>query len=160
MKRLLMLSSCLLLGAASAQTLTIWSTGDEAGAQVMEAAAQLFEESHPGVTINVQVQSWDDAHAKILSAAVSGTGPDMITGGLSWGIEFGQLGGMVNLAEVAPEVVASIEEIVQPGIYESVVPPSGEVYGVPLDLTAFMMVYRPDLLSAAGAAAPPKLGKT
>ncbi len=156
MKRLLMLSSCLLLGAASAQTLTIWSTGDEAGAQVMEAATQLFEESHPGVTINVQVQSWDDAHAKVLSAAVSGTGPDIITGGLSWGIEFGELGGMVNLKEVAPEVVANIEEIVQPGIYKSVIPPSGEIYGVPLDLSPFMMVYRPDLLEAAGAATPPQ----
>lgn len=155
MKRLLTVSSCLLLGMASAQTLTIWETGGGEDTP-LTAAAQLFEESHPGVTINVQAQSWDDAHAKILAAAVSGTGPDMITGGLSWGIEFGELGGMINLSEVAPEMVANVEELVQPGIYESVRPPSGEVYGVPMGITSFMMLYRPDLLEAAGVATPPQ----
>lgn len=155
MKRLLTVSSCLLLGMASAQTLTIWETGGSEDS-ALGAAAQLFEESHPGVTVNVQAQSWDDAHAKILAAAVSGTGPDMITGGLSWGIEFGELGGMVNLSEIAPDMVANIEELVQPGIYASVVPSSGEVYGVPMDLTTFMMLYRPDLLTAAGVASPPQ----
>ena len=157
MKKLLFaLFAPLCLGLVSAQTLTLWSTGDDAGAQILGAATKLFEASHPGVKVNIQVQSWDDAHAKVLSAAVSGAGPDMVTGGLSWGIEFGELGGMVNLKEVAPDVVTKVEGLVQPGIYKSVVPPSGEVYGVPLDLTTFMMIYRPDLLKAAGAANPPQ----
>ncbi len=157
MKKLLFaLLAPLCFGLVSAQTITIWNTGDDNSAAVLGAATELFEESHPGVTINIQVQSWNDAHAKVLSAAVSGTGPDIITGGLSWGIEFGELGGMVDLKEAAPDVVSKIEGLVQPGVYKSVVPPSGEVYGVPLDLTTFMMVYRPDLLEAASAANPPQ----
>ncbi len=160
MKRLLMLSSCLLLscllGLASAQTLTVWSTGSDQDVEILNAAVANFKESHPDVTVNIQAISWDDAHAKILSAAVSGTGPDMITGGLSWGIEFGELGGMLDLNEVAPDVVSMIAEAAQSGIYDSVVATDGAVYGVPLDLTVAMMVYRPDLLEAVGAASPPE----
>ena len=137
-------------------TLTIWATGDEDEGKLLFSAAERFMAENPNVTIELQPISWDDAHAKVLSAATSGTGPDIITGGLSWGIEFGQLGGMIDLRENYPDIVAEIEESVHQGIYQSVVSPENEVYGVPWDLTVYQMFYRPDLLEEiTGSGEPP-----
>ena len=136
-------------------TVTIWVTGGDTDAKVMSAMANSFAQAHPGVKFNVQAISWDDAHAKILSAATSGTGPDLFTGGLSWGIEFGQKGGLVDLTQKYPDVVATASKQAQAGIYKSVVTTDNKVYAVPGDLTVMMMYYRTDILQQLGIN-PPK----
>lgn len=147
MKKLLFaLFAPLCISLVSAQTITIWNTGGDNDTVILNAAADLFKQSNPDVQFDVQPISWQDAHTKVLSAVVSGSGPDIITGGLSWGIEFGKQGGMVDLKANYPDLVANVEELAQPGIYRSVVPPSGEVYGVPFDLTLQTFITRPDLL--------------
>jgi multiple sugar transport system substrate-binding protein len=135
-------------------TLTIWSTGGDSDVSILEAAAEVFQETHPNVSFEIQAVPWGDAHAKILTAAASKSGPDLMTGGLSWGIEFGELGGMLDLRGY-DEMIKEIEAVVHPGIYESVVSMDNSVYGVPWDLTVEMMYYRPDILEEVGAAVPP-----
>lgn len=157
MRNVIIALSCLVLvGAATAQTLTVWSTGSEDDVQIMNEAARIFIANNPGVTVDIRPLSWDDAHAQILTATVSRSGPDIITGGLSWGIEFGELGGLLDLREVAPDVVEEVEGVVQEGIYQSVVSTDGAVYAVPWDLTVYMMYYLPELLEEVGAASPPQ----
>ena len=146
----------LVSGFVSAQTITVWNTGGDSDTTILNAAADLFKQSHPDVTFDIQPISWQDAHAKVLSAVVSGSGPDIITGGLSWGIEFGKQGGMVDLKAEYPDVVSKVEGLAQPGIYSSVVPPSGEVYGVPFDLTLQIFITRPDLLQQEDVGATPQ----
>lgn len=130
--------------------LTVWAVGSEDDAKVFQSAADAFNKANPGVKVTIQPVSWDDAHAKDLAAATSGQGPDMITGGLSWGIEFGTKGAMVDLAQKYPDVVKNVQKLAQPGIYNSVKTLDGKVYGVPADLTVMMMYYRTDLLKEAG----------
>jgi len=129
---------------------TVWAVGSEDDAKVFQSAADAFGKANPGVKVTIQPVSWDDAHAKDLAAATSGQGPDMITGGLSWGIEFGTKGAMVDLAQKYPDVVKNVQKLAQPGIYNAVVTRDGKVYGVPGDLTVMMMYYRTDLLKEAG----------
>ena len=64
----------LCFGLAAAQTLTLWSTGSENDALIIGAAADLFEQNNSGVTVDIQPISWQDGHAKVLSAVVSGIG--------------------------------------------------------------------------------------
>ena len=130
--------------------LTVWAVGSEDDAKVFQSAADAFGKANPGVKVTIQPVSWDDAHAKDLTAATSGQGPDMITGGLSWGIEFGTKGAMVDLAAKYPDVVSNIKKLAQPGIYNAVATLDGKIYGVPSDLTVMMMYYRTDLLKAVG----------
>lgn len=138
-------------------TLTLWATGSEDEAKVLAAAADAFNAKYPSVKVQVQPVSWDDAHAKMLAAATSGVGPDLMTGGLSWGIEFGQKGGMVDLKEKFPTVVQDVEKVVHPQIYKSVVSTDKKVYGVPWDLTIYQMFYRTDLMKdLTGSNNPPK----
>ncbi len=126
--------------------LVLWSTGDDNDVKILGEAARLFMAKHPNVTVEIQPISWSDAHAKMLAAATSGTGPDIITGGLSWGIEFGKLGGMIDMKAQYPELEAEIEKIAHPQVMASIKSPEGEVYGVQWDLTTMMMYYRPDVL--------------
>lgn len=135
-------------------TITVWSTGSDTDAQVLQAAGDAFSALHPGVKINVQAISWNDSHAKILAAVSSGTGPDIITGGLSYGIEFGQKGGLVDLKAKYPDLIEQVQKLAQPGVYKSLVGQDGKVYAVPGDLTLMMMYYRTDILKEAGLSVP------
>ena len=156
MKLLAIFFTLLCFSLVSAQTITIWNTGGDTDTAILNAAGDLFKQSHPDVQFNIQPISWQDAHAKVLSAVVSGSGPDIITGGLSWGIEFGKQGGMVDLKASYPDLVANVQKLAQPGIYSSVVPPSGEVYGVPFDLTLQTFIARPDLLKKEDVSQTPQ----
>src|SRR5690606_36494737 len=111
-------------GAQGGVEITVWATGAEEEANVMRAAADLFAEQ-TGNTVNIEAVPWSDAHAKALTAATSGEGPDIITGGLSWGIEFGALGGMVNLSETYPDDVAAMQAAANEGIWGSIVNEEG-----------------------------------
>ena len=83
--------------AAASQTLTVWSTGGDADAAVMAVAGKLFEKANPGVKVVVNPISWDDGYAKVLAAAAAKSGPDIFTGGLSWGISAGNKGALADL---------------------------------------------------------------
>lgn len=136
-------------------TITVWATGADTDAQVLQAAADSFGTLHSGVKVNIQSISWDDSHAKILAAVSSGTGPDIITGGLSYGIEFGKKGGLVDLKAKYPDLVDQAQKLSQPGIYKALVGQDGKVYALPGDLTVYMMYYRTDILQQNGIN-PPK----
>jgi multiple sugar transport system substrate-binding protein len=133
--------------------LTFWNTGGEEEGQVMQAVADLYKQSHPQVTIKVTAVPWEEGHAKVLAAATSRTGPDIISGGLSWGIEFGELGGMIDLRQYG---IDTIKNQVQPGQWASIVSTGGAVYGLPMDMTNYVFYYRTDLLQKAGVSGPPK----
>lgn len=132
--------------ADEAITLKIWVTGAEFDAGLMQAAADLYNESHPNVTFEIEPVAWGDAHTKIVAATAAQEGPDIITGGMSWGIELGKQGGMIDLKAKYPEIVADIEAKSMPGIWSAVVPPSGEVYGPEWAPTLLLPYYRTDVI--------------
>lgn len=133
-------------GAAAGGELVIWNTGGENDAKALQTVADLFTKDNPAVTVKIEAIPWSDAHAKVLAAVAAGTGPDIITGGMSWGIEFGKLGGMIDLKDVYPEMTEEIVKMMPPQVAAAIIPPSGEVYGVQWDVTLMAMFYRADLL--------------
>ena len=140
---------------AAGQTLTIWSTGGDSDAAVMAAAGKLFEKANPGVKVVVNPISWDDGYAKVLAAAAAKSGPDIFTGGLSWGISAGNKGALADLR--ALNVVNTVQPKVAPQIYKALVGyKSTKVYAVPYDLTLMMMFYDKGTLAKAGITTAPK----
>ena len=140
---------------AADQTLTIWSTGGDADAAVMAVAGKLFEKANPGVKVVVNPISWDDGYAKVLAAAAAKSGPDIFTGGLSWGISAGNKGALADLR--ALNVVNTVQPKVAPQIYKALVGyKSTKVYAVPYDLTLMMMFYDKGTLAKAGITTAPK----
>jgi ABC-type glycerol-3-phosphate transport system substrate-binding protein len=133
--------------------LLMWTTGSDDDATTFQQAADLYTEQSPDVTITVQANSWDDSHARILSAASAGEGPDIITGGLSWGTEFGRLGGMIDLRDHG---IDEITNNIPVDLMRSVISPGGEVYGIPIRTDLNALIYRTDLLAEIGYDQPPQ----
>jgi ABC-type glycerol-3-phosphate transport system substrate-binding protein len=135
--------------------LTVWATGGDADAAVMKAAGKAFEDANPGVTVKVEAISWGDGYAKVLAAAAAKKGPDVFTGGLSWGISAGDKGALADLRKLG--VASFVQPKVPSQIYKALVGyKSTKVYAVPFDLTLMMMFYDKTTLANAGITAAPK----
>lgn len=133
--------------------ITWWSTGGDDESAAFQKAADLYTKSHPDVTIKVQTLAWDDAYAKLLAASTSRSGPDIISGGMTWTIQFGLRGGMVDLRKYGIE---QLQAQAQPAQWKSAVSPDGTIYGIPLDMSTVALYYRTDLFEKAGIKEPPK----
>ncbi|MEV0234957.1 extracellular solute-binding protein [Nonomuraea sp. NPDC050786] len=134
------------------QALSFWSTGGDDETATFQKAADLYHQKHPNVTIKVQTLAWSDAYAKLLAAATSRSGPDIISGGMTWTIQFGTRGAMVDLRKYGGD---ALKAQALPAQWESAVSPDGSVYGVPLDMSTLALYYRTDLLEKAKIE-PPK----
>src|SRR5688572_1335692 len=71
--------------------ITFWLTGDDTGAAILQEVANTWTESS-GIPVTVTAVGWGDAYAQSLAAVADGSGPDIIAGGMSWGISLGALG--------------------------------------------------------------------
>ena len=140
---------------AAKQTLTIWATGGDSDAAVLAAAANAFELTNPNVTVKVESISWGDGFAKVLAAAAAKKGPDIFTGGLSWGISAGNKGALADLRKLG--VASYVQPKVPSKIFQALVGyKSTKVYAVPFDLTLMMMFYDKNTMSKAGVTSAPK----
>ncbi|MBM7842474.1 sugar ABC transporter substrate-binding protein [Herpetosiphon giganteus] len=134
------------LANSADKALVIWSTGSDVEALSIQAAADVFVQKNPGVLIKVQALPWSDAHTQILEAIAADRGPDLMAGGMSWGIEFGKLGGMIDLQKQYPAVVTEVKQKMLPQLQDSLFLDTGEVYALQLDVALMGMFYRTDLL--------------
>lgn len=146
------LVTTLLLGsAASAEKLTIWVVGDETTPKVLQPAVDLYKAAHPNVTFEVRAVPGDQAFTKYLAALASKSGSDIITGYLSYGIEIGKKGGLINLKQKYPALVAQVSKTANKGIMNAITSVDGNLYALPYDVTVQLMYYRTDLVKS-----PPK----
>lgn len=141
--------------ATKTTTLTVWSTGGDADALVLGAAGKAFEAANPNVKVKVEAIGWGDGYAKVLAAAASKSGPDVFTGGLSWGISAGEKGALTDLRPLG--IATSIQPKVPAQIYKALIGyKSSKVYAVPYDLTLMMMFYDKTTFKDAGITSAPK----
>jgi multiple sugar transport system substrate-binding protein len=133
-------------------TLRLWAMGREG-----ELVAQLitgFEREHPDIRVTVQQVPWTTAHEKLLTAYVGDATPDLAQLGNTWLPELAALDALAPL-----DVDIARSQIVRPADYFPGIWATnaidGTVYGVPWYVDTRLLFYRPDLLAAAGFAAPP-----
>ena len=134
-------------------TLRFWGLGREG--EVARELVLEFERANPGVRVDVQQIPWTAADAKLLTAVVGDSTPDVAQIGNTWIAE------MVALKALAPltgRVAASLEidpEGYFAGAWDANVL-DGEVWGVPWYVDTRLLFYRRDLLAAAGVGEPPR----
>lgn len=96
--------SLLLVGSLTiaAQTLSVWVGDGEPRLREYELVARLFEEQHPGVSVEVVSQSGGQADVmqKLILAIVSGAAPDVMWLEGSGVIEFAAQGLLMDLTEL------------------------------------------------------------
>ena len=127
----------------------MWLVGSENQAHVITKLSEKFTEE-TGIKVICQAISWGDAHSKYLTSIAGEVSPDIGTMGLTWGMEFGELGAMVDLNKEFPLDVSEIEKKIFPSLLEST-KLGDKVFGVPFDISENIMYYRTDIIPT-----PPK----
>lgn len=134
---------------ARAEKLTIWLVGDDKSTRVMQPAMDAFKTKHPNIEFEVRAIPWGDAMTKYLAALASKTGPDILTGGLSFGIELGSKGGLVDISKKAPDLVAQLDKEANKGIMRSIRATNGSLFAAPYDISSQIQFHRTDLVAKA-----------
>ena len=103
-----------------------------------------FQAAHPGDRVQVQFVPWASAHDQFVTAIGGGQVPDVAEMGSTWTPEFGDIGAL------APADLSGgyVQSLVDGATVE------GKVYGVPWYAGARALIYRTDVLTSLGLAAP------
>lgn len=124
--------------------IVMWLIGSEAQALTIREIGEEFYKK-TGIKVRCDAISWGDAHSKYLTSIAGGVAPDIGTMGLTWGTEFGNLNAMVDLKARYSSEIADIKESVFKGLWNSV-EYNGKVYGIPFDMTEYVLYYRKDMV--------------
>jgi N,N'-diacetylchitobiose transport system substrate-binding protein len=133
-------------------TLTVWLMKGSAPDDLINSVNTDFESTHKGVKVKVELQEWADITTKTTTALASNTPPDVIEVGNSLTSGFAAAGGLKDLT--------ASKDALGGGDWVKALADSGTVgdklYGVPYYAATHVLLYRKDLFTAAGIAAPPK----
>lgn len=134
--------------STDSDTLTVWAWDESFNVPAATAAAELYNEENPDVTINVVTMAQDDIVAKLNTALSSGTYeglPDVVL------IEDYRIQGYLNAYPDEFADVSSVVGVDDFAAYKTGVNQiDGTMYGVPFDSGVAALFYRKDLIEAAG----------
>jgi N,N'-diacetylchitobiose transport system substrate-binding protein len=136
-------------GATDANTLTVWLQVDaQSGwSDVVAAANQQFESTHPGWNVDVQYQTWGDHLGKFDATLAAGNVPDVIEMGNTEMTKYMAAGAFADLTSVKsqfPNASNWLQGLAASGVY------NGHTYGVPYYAGSRVVTYRSDLYKKAG----------
>jgi N,N'-diacetylchitobiose transport system substrate-binding protein len=141
--------------ASSAQTLTVWLQVDAQNGwpEIVAAANNAFENSHPGWNVNVQYQQWTD-HLQKFDATIAGnTTPDVIEMGNTEMTKYMAAGAFTNISSAKGQFANSknwLSGLKASSTFD------GKLFGVPYYAGSRVITYRTDLFKKTGAKKPPK----
>jgi len=116
----------------------------DAETAVWDSVIASFQESHPGATVTIETQPWDDRRQKLLSAIGSGRGPDVFYINPDMIELFANSEAIVPISDfVTDEELA----IYNPG---TLIPSEGKLYALPILQNSIVYIYNTDLVSSIG----------
>jgi N,N'-diacetylchitobiose transport system substrate-binding protein len=134
--------------ASDANTLTVWLQVDaQTGwGDVVAAANQSFESSHPGWNVDVQYQTWGDHLGKFDATLAAGNVPDVIELGNTEMTKYMAAGAFADLTSAKSSFPNSgnwLAGLAASGSF------NGKLYGVPYYAGSRVVTYRSDLYKKA-----------
>ena len=147
--------------AADAVTLTYWSGFTGGDKQAFEDLIKKFNDSHPGIQIDYQLQPWDSIAQKLPTAIISGSGPDLATPDYNVATiqQYVANGLALPLTDLVGSGPDQVSKDVLPQAVLDAFTVDGKLYAAPANFATLLLYYNKDLLQGAGIAAPPKTMK-
>ncbi|MCU0644052.1 MAG: extracellular solute-binding protein [bacterium] len=133
--------SCQLFAAE--KIVNFWMVGTHDEVMVLEKLAEKFYQQ-TGIAVHIQPIPWGNFQTKYLTAMASGEPPDAGTSYLAAGLEYGKVGGVIDLEKNFPEEVARLKEKIFPDMWP-ICYFQNRLYAVPYNATALMCFYRKDI---------------
>ncbi len=140
---------------ADSSSITVWLMGDAQTGwpSAVDAANKAFAAAHPGVTVNVQYQTWADHLTKFDATLAANNTPDVIEFGNTEVTKYAAAGALADLTgqkSTFDNSATWLKGLMEAGMYD------GKLYAVPYYAGSRAVIYRTDMYKAVGAKTPPK----
>jgi N,N'-diacetylchitobiose transport system substrate-binding protein len=142
-------------GATKANVLTVWLQVDAQSGwpDVVAAANQQFQASHPGWTVDVQYQTWGDHLGKFDATLAAGNTPDVIEMGNTEMTKYMAAGAFHDLTSQKSSFPNAGNWLAGLTASSSF---NGRLYGVPYYAGSRVVTYRSDVFAKAGVKRLPR----
>ncbi|MEU4565241.1 sugar ABC transporter substrate-binding protein [Micromonospora sp. NPDC023956] len=141
----------------SGKTLTYWASNQgaslEADKKILQPELDRFEQQ-TGIKVTVEVVPWSDLLNRLLTAATSGQGPDVVNIGNTWSASLQATGAMVEFDDATLDRIGGRDRFVPAALAAAGAagkPPAA----VPLYSLAYALYYHKKAFADAGITAPP-----
>ncbi|MGP4019461.1 extracellular solute-binding protein [Saccharopolyspora sp. 5N708] len=147
----LTLAGCGGASGGSDNTLTVWLMDGSAPDVLVDELNKEFEQSHPGMTVDYQIQQWNGIQDRLTTALASNDPPDVIELGNSQNPQFSAEGTLLDLTADADGLDKAqwVPALAESGAWD------GQQYGVPFYAANRVVVYNEELFQQAGITQPP-----
>jgi len=139
------------------KTLTYWASNQgaslEQDKQVLQPELAKFEQQ-TGIKVNLEVVPWSDLLNRLLAAATSGKGPDVVNIGNTWSASLQATGAFVPFDDATLQTVGGKDRFV-PAALAAAGAPNTPPTAVPLYSLAYALYYNKKMFADAGIANPP-----
>ncbi len=135
----------------------IWNTWSDHHVEAFQAIIDDFNASHDYITVIQQPQPWADYEAKVMQSVMQGVGPDLISTFPTVAANYIEDGMIVNFSEFLgdPEIgIPGFEDMLPPGIYQTVTQWDGDVYMIPLSAGGEVYYYNKTMFDELGLSVP------
>lgn len=140
-----------------AKTLTYWASNQGASIefdnQTLKPELDKFEQQ-TGIKVNVEVVPWSDLLNRLLAAAASGKGPDVVNIGNTWSASLQATGALIPFDDETLAAVGGKDRFV-PAALAGAGAPGKPPAAVPLYSLAYALYYNKKMFSDASIPAPP-----
>ena len=146
-------------GGTSADGITVWLQTDaqsEKWQPIVNAATAAFEKQHPGVTVDVQYQTWGDHLKKFDATLAGGDAPDVIEMGNTEMTKYMAAGAFQDITSLKGSFANSstwLAGLAAAGVYNK------KTFGVPYYAGSRVVTYRTDLFKKAKIKVPQTLAQ-
>lgn len=126
--------------------------GESARHKATLKAIEVYETQNPGVTVIPQYQGYDGYHERVSVQLTVPDGPDLFQfnpENLASVVERGQV---VALERFVQEGILDLSNIPESNLYEGKY--DGQLYGIPMSIQTFCVIYNKNLFDMAGVAYP------
>ena len=133
-------------------TFRIWDTAQREG---MQAVIDAYTRSHPDVTVELQVTSWDEYWTKLEAAAESNQLPDVFWMHTNEILKYADYGMLADVTDLYDDVSADYyEEHYSEIALNNARGSDGRIYGVPKDKDTVCLIYNKEMFDASGVPYP------
>lgn len=132
-------------------TLTWAAHYSDAQMAPLTACFRDYEAKNPGITIRYQQTGFEDFLQTQITSRIANTSPDILNVYSEWGKRLADSG---VLAEPPADVLQFIDDAYEPSTVEGA-EIDGQIYGVPAEVSLYMLLYNKKLFAKAGIDKPP-----
>ena len=123
-----------------------------------EALVEAFNESHPNIQVEMEIQPWDTIVQELPAGIATGSGPDLVTPHFSEGsiFEYAKNGSILPLDDAYGEGEGKIEREAIPQAAVDAFTYQDQLWAAPANFATLLLYHNLDLLEAEGLDGPPE----